>query len=129
MIPGSLELTNGVTTVHVAPENLRIYWSEESVKGRADAEAGTLSPDDLVRVMQNTILACARRNHPELTMEQLCEVLDVADIVRVHSWVKTKSGLTQPPLGQSAGTTSPAPTSSGTSSTPQDGSPTTSSTA
>ena len=128
MIPGSLELTNGIVTIHVAPENLRIYWSDESVKGRTDAEAGKLSPDDLLRVMQATILACARRNTPELTMDQLCDVLDVADIVRVHSWVKTKSGQVPLPLGRSGGLESPAPNSSGTSSTPPDGSRTTSST-
>lgn len=131
MIHG-IELTNGVTTITVAPQNLRIYFSDEATKAREDAASGTLTGDEFLKVMERNILACARRNHPNLTLEELREVLDTADIERVNAWCMKKSGLQSGPLAVAAdgaaASPSPAPNSSGTSSTPQAGSPTISST-
>lgn len=131
MIHG-LELTNGKTTITVAPQNLRIYFSDEATKAREDAAAGTLKGDGFLKVMERNILACARRNHPDLTLDELREVLDTADIERVHTWCMTKSGLQIGPLAAAAvapaASPSPAPSSSDTSSPQPVGSPTTSST-
>lgn len=127
MIPG-IELSNGVTTITVAPENLRIYFSDESTKLREKVK--DMTEEEVLHAMERTVLSCARRNHPELTLEQLRDVLDIGDLGKIHTWCKTKSGLQIGPLVAGAGATpnpSPAPTSSDTSSTQPAGSPTTSS--
>ena len=130
IVPDSIPISNGKTTLYVAPQNLRIYFSEEATKVREDLEAGRVKGDESVRVAERSILACVRRNHPTCTLEELREVLDTADIWKLHAWVMTKSGLKPGPLAEGAGASSPsaAPTSSGTSSTPPAGSQTTSST-
>lgn len=133
MIPDSIQITDGTTTLHIAPENLRIYFSEAATKLRERAQRAELAGDELLRAMEETILACARRNHPELTLEKLRDVLNVAEIGKIHNWVKTKSGLESGaprPLDQGgAASPSAAPSSLDTSSTQPAGSQTTSSTA
>lgn len=129
MIPG-IELSNGKTNITVAPENLRIYFSEESTKLRQ--RIAELKEEEILHAMEHTILMCARRNHPDLRLEELREVLDLGDLGRIHNWCKTKSGLQIGPLVAAAAVPAasqlPAPSSSGTSSAPPDGSQTTSST-
>lgn len=132
MIPG-ITLTDGVTTVVVAPMNLRIQF-DDATKGDVDRVMAGVNddPNGFRDAAINVILACARRNHPALTREQLMEVLDAADLGPLLAAVLTKSGFEPRPLGSPARaqqSQSPAQPSSANSSTPPDGFPTTSSTA
>lgn len=133
MIPG-ITLTDGVTTIVVAPMNLRIQL-EEPTKPYVDRVMEGVNDDQpgFNAAAEQVILACAQRNHPNLTQAQLREVMDAADLGPLLIAVLTKSGFKPRPLGmaaspQAAASPSPAPVSSATSSTPPDGSPTTSST-
>ena len=134
-IPG-ITLTNGATTITVAPMNLRIQFDDETKDDVAlvtsgekqDAKAFTLAAI-------NVVLACARRNHPNLTREQLLDVMDAADLGPTLVAVLYKSGFKPRPLASSGETSneapspSPAPESSASSSTEPAGPVTTSSTA
>lgn len=98
MIPG-VTLTNGATTITVAPMNLRIQF-DETLKDDVDRVMQG-SKDDPKAFQQSAItviLACARRNHPELSRDQLLDVLDSADLGPVLVSVLTKSGFKPRPL-------------------------------
>jgi hypothetical protein len=109
MIPG-ITLTDGVTTLVVAPVNLRIQFDEATkddfecvAKGSgSDAAAYTQSAISL-------LLACARRNHPTATREQLLELVDFADLGPLLGAVLTKSGFTPRPLGEARAIPAPGP--------------------
>ena len=137
MIQG-IELKSGVTTIVVAPLNLRLQFEEPT---KSDVDRVRKGIDDDVASFEvsavNVLLACARRNHPELTREQLLDAIDAADLFPLLIAVLNKSGFEPRPLGPTLATASQAvtanpslaPASSDSSSTQQDGSPTTSSTA
>lgn len=131
MIPG-VTLTNGATTITVAPMNLRIQFDDDT-KDAADIvlDGRNDDPKAYQKAAVDIILACARRNHPELSRETLYEVLDYADIRPTLLSVLSKSGFKPRPLAESPtpASASPAPTSLGNSSTEQAGPSTTSSTA
>jgi hypothetical protein len=134
MIPG-IELTDGVTTIVVAPMNLRIQLEDDTKEDVDLVMSGDRSdPAKYQNAAINVILACARRNQPSLKREQLLEVIDFADLTPLLVSVLTKSGFKPRPLGSSAAVApapspSPAPASSDSSSMQLDGSQTTSSTA
>ncbi len=134
MIPG-IELTDGVTTIVVAPMNLRIQLDDDTKDDVDLVMSGDRSdPAKYQNAAINVILACARRNQPALKREQLLDVIDFADLTPLLVSVLTKSGFKARPLGSSAVTAatpsqSLAPASLDNSSTQQDGSQTTSSTA
>ena len=136
MIPG-IELKAGATTIIVAPMNLRIQLEEPT---KTDVDRVRRGVDNDVASFEqaaiNVLLACARRNHPELSREQLLDAVDAADLLPMLVAVLNKSGFEPRPLSMGAPTPerqppdpSPAPASSESSLTPPDGSPTTSSTA
>lgn len=132
MIPG-VTISNGVTTIVVAPMNLRIQFDEATkdavdivLEGRGD------DPKAYQQAAIEVILACARRNHSELTREQLYDVLDYADVRPLLLSILSKSGFKPRPLEQSrpeVASPSPAAASSDSSSTEPAGPSTTSSTA
>lgn len=133
MIPG-IQLTDGVTTIVVAPMNLRIQL-EEPTKPYVDRVMEGINDDQagFNAAAEQVVLACAQRNHPNLTQAQLREVMDAADLGPLLIAVLTKSGFKPRPLGLTesppvAASPSPEPALSATSSTPPAGSPTTSST-
>lgn len=132
MIPG-IQLSNGATTITVAPMNLRIQF-DETLKDDVDRVMQG-SKDDPKAFQQSAItviLACARRNHPELSRDQLLDVLDSADLGPVLVSVLTKSGFKPRPLETEpvvAANPSLAAASSDSSSTELAGPSTTSSTA
>ena len=139
MIPG-IELSNGATTLIVAPMNLRIQLEEPT---KSDVERVRQGTGDDVAGFEaaaiNVLLACTKRNHPDATRDQLLDLIDSADLFPLLVAVLNKSGFEPRPLtvprekatqaSIPAPSPSPAPASSGSSSTPPDGSPTTSSTA
>jgi hypothetical protein len=99
-IPG-IQLSNGATTIVVPPMNLRIYF-DESTKDDVELvlQGSKEDPKAFSLAAINVILACARRNHPELSREQLCDVLDSADLAPLVVAVVTKSGFKPQPLGE-----------------------------
>lgn len=135
MIPG-VTLTNGATTITVAPMNLRIQFDDET---KADVELVTSGEKQDAKAFTqaaiNVVLACARRNHPTLTREQLFDVMDAADLGPTLVSVLYKSGFKPRPLESSgessnqAQSPSPAAELSDRSSTQPAGLATTSSTA
>ena len=133
MIPG-ITLTDGVTTIVVAPMNLRIQF-DEATKPYVDRVLDGIKDDPATfnEAAEQVILACAQRNTPNLKLEQLREVVDAADLGPLLVAVLNKSGFKPRPLGEvpraaAAASPSPAPASSDTSSTQPDGFLTTSST-
>jgi hypothetical protein len=98
-IPG-VTLSNGATTITVPPMNLRILFDEAT---KDDVDLVMRGSKDDPKVFQqaaiNVILACARRNHPQLSRDQLLDVLDAADLGPLLVAVLTKSGFTSLPLG------------------------------
>lgn len=91
IIPGT-QLSNGATTIVVPPMNLRIYF-DESTKDDVELvmRGSKEDPKAYQQAAINVVLACARRNHPELSREQLYEVLDSADLAPLVVAVVTKS--------------------------------------
>lgn len=112
MIPG-ITLTNGVTTIVVAPMNLRIQFDEET---KTDVELVTSGEKQDAKAFTqsaiNVVLACARRNHPTLTREQLFDVMDAADLGPTLVSVLYKSGFKPRPLENSGEASSQAPSPS-----------------
>lgn len=98
-IPG-VTISNGVTTIVVAPMNLRIQFDDDT-KGDVDLvmQGSKDDPKAFQQAAINVILACARRNHPQLSRDQLLDVLDAADLGPLLVAVLTKSGFTSQPLG------------------------------
>ena len=128
MIPG-ITLTDGITTLVLAPINLRIQFDDATKDDFERVASG--SKDDPAAYTQsviNLLLACARRNHPSATREQVLDVVDFADLGPLLGAVLMKSGFTPRPLGQAKAIPSPEPASSPSSTPLPDGSPTTSST-
>lgn len=125
MIPGK-QIGSGSDAITVAPMNLRIQLEtcKDDLEIAGDA---TRTQMERANAGLNIILACARRNHPMLTREQLCEQLDAADVWPLVGWVLTKSGFQQVPLEPSVPSQPAGATPSDSSSMPPAGSPTTSS--
>lgn len=100
MIQGK-QIGSGSDAITVAPMNLRIQLEtckdELALIGEGDGH----SPQERIRAALTIILACAKRNHPDLTEAQLCEQLDSADVWPLMNWVFTKSGFREVPLAPS----------------------------
>lgn len=99
IIPG-IQLSNGATTIVVPPMNLRIYF-DEATKDDVELvlQGSKENPLAYQQAAINVVLACARRNHPEISREQLYEVLDSADLGPLVVAVVTKSAFKPQVLG------------------------------
>lgn len=128
MISG-IEVTDGTAIYTIAPMNLRIQL-DTNAQDLAMLSADSATTDERFFAGLNLLLACARRNHPQLTLDALKEAIDTADFMLLVNAVMTKSGFVSRPLAGRATTTAPQPEpmSSDLSSAQQDGFPTTSST-
>ena len=128
MIPG-ITLTDGITTLVMAPINLRIQF-DDATKGDFErvVSGSKEEPAAYTQSVISLLLACVRRNHPSATREQVLDLVDFADLGPLLGAVLMKSGFTPSPLGETKASPKAEPASS-PSSTPQpDGSLTTSST-
>jgi hypothetical protein len=125
MIPG-VEITDGARTFTIAPMNLRILL--ESNKDDVDriSRGSDGDKDSFNAAAINLLLACGKRNHPDMTRDNILDAVDVADLSGLIVQVMTKSGMKPSPLAATPASLPPEPVSSGSSSAQPAGSPTTS---
>lgn len=101
MFPG-IELSDGVTTIVVAPVSLRMQF-DEPYKAHVDRIMQGVGDDrqSFNESAVEVLLACARRNHPTLQRSQLLDLMDFADLGKMLTWAMTKSGMvSKRPLDQ-----------------------------
>jgi hypothetical protein len=129
MVPG-IEVSDGARRFTIAPMNLRILLCEPTKDDvdRISKGAGD-DPASFQEAAINLLVACGRRNHPELTRDDILDTVDAGDLGGLIVRVMTKSGMTPRPLAVPPANPQPEPKSLAASSAQPDGSPTTSSTA
>lgn len=130
MIPG-IPVNFGGTDYVLPPMNLRIQLEEPT---KSDVELlqknNAADQSQFLNAAVNVILACAKRNYPDISRDTIIDGVDSGDLPGLVVALLTKTGFTPRPLASPATATnlSPEPASSASSMAPLDGSLTTSST-
>lgn len=126
MISG-VEISDGARTFTIAPMNLRILLCDPTKGDIERISKGTGDdPASFQDAAINLILACGKRNHPDMTRDNVLDAVDAADLAGIVVEVMTKSGMMQRPLPKATPSLQPAPASSDSSTAQPAGSPTTS---
>ena len=98
LIPG-ITLNLGGTDYIVPPMNLRIQLTEPTRTAVQTIQSGTADTAEFVEAALVVILACAQRNYPDMTRDQLLDI-DFGDVSPLVVALMTKSGFNPRPLGQ-----------------------------
>lgn len=94
MIPG-IELELAGTVYIVPPLTLA---SMEKLQGQLSAFDGTMQPDSVKTVIDCAYLAI-KRNYPDITREQVAEMIDLSDMADVMAAVMRVSGIKKKEAG------------------------------